>query len=74
MSSLIPPIPTAISVFRARFGAPPDGQDANADCEKWERLCSELLAERARLRAKLEKARVDQICKDFRPEFTMEEI
>jgi hypothetical protein len=73
MSSLIQPIPTAIGVFQARFGAPPNGQDAQADCEKWERLCGELLAERARLRGELEKARVEKICKDFKPEFTMEE-
>jgi hypothetical protein len=33
-----------------------------------------LLADRERLRAELERARLDIICKDFKPEFTREEV
>lgn len=68
--------PTAAGVFQAHFGAPPGSQDAVADCEKWQRLCDELLAERARLRAELEKARLEQIFRewDSLPIQTMEEV
>lgn len=62
----------AVAVFQAHFGAAPGSQDANSECEKWEQLCDQLLADRERLRAELEKARLDKICKDFKPELTME--
>jgi hypothetical protein len=74
MSSPIQSIPTPVGEFQAHFGAPPGTQDAKADCEKWERLCGELLAERERLRAELEKERLDRFCKDFKPTLTMEEV
>src|ERR1700683_3169347 len=74
MSNTSQPNFTAVSIFQAHFGAPPGSQDAKTECEKWERLCDELLAERERLRAELEKARLDKICKDFQPELQMEEI
>src|SRR5437588_7090966 len=68
--------PTAVGVFQAHFGAPPGGHDAKADCEKWQRLCDEPLAERARLRTELEKARLEQIFRewDALPIQTMEEV
>ncbi len=50
MSDTMQTPPTPASVFQAHFGAPPGAQDPRADCEKWERLCGELLAERAKLR------------------------
>ena len=34
-------------------------QDAHVDCEKWEKLCAELLQERASLQAELEKTRAE---------------
>jgi hypothetical protein len=74
MSISIPSNPTAIAVFQANYGSPPGSQDAKADCEKWERLCDELLIQREGLRTELEKARLDAICKDFKLELTMEEV
>src|SRR5688572_3912534 len=74
MSNTIHPDFTARGIFQAHFGAPPGSQDAKTECEKWQRLCDELLADRERLRAELEKARLDRICKDFKPQFTMEEV
>ncbi len=64
---------TPASMFQAHFGAPPGAQDPRADCEKWERLCGELLAERARLREELERARFVEFCKSFQP-LTAEEL
>jgi hypothetical protein len=74
MSNTIHPNFTAMSIFQAYFGAPPGSQDSKIECENWQRLCDELLADRERLRAELEKARLDKICKDFKPTFTMEEV
>ena len=74
MSNTSQPKFTAISMFQAQFGSPPGSQDAKNECEKWERLCNELLADRERLRAELERVRLDKICKDFKPVFTREEI
>ena len=74
MSSPIENNPTAVSVFQAHFGTPPGSQDAKTECEKWEQLCEKLLMERERLRAELEKERVDRMCKDFKPELTMEQV
>ena len=75
MSIPMQSIPTAVGAFQAHFGAPPGGQDAKAECEKWERLCGELLAERERLRAALEKERLDRIWHEYGPTtLTMEEV
>jgi hypothetical protein len=65
MSISIQSIPTAVGVFQAHFGALPGSQDPKAECEKWERLCGELLAERARLKAELEQLRLDQITREW---------
>src|ERR1041384_3226178 len=53
------------SIFQSQFGTPPGTQDAKAECEKWERLCGELLAERERLREALEKARLEKIMHEW---------
>jgi hypothetical protein len=74
MSRISHPNFTAIRIFQAQFGSPPGSQDAKTECANWERLCDELLADRERLRAELEKARLDKICKDFEPNLTMEEV
>ena len=74
MSTSIQSIPTAIGVFQAHYGTPPGSSDAKADCEKWQRLCDELLAERARLRAELEKARLEQIFSEWGPIPSMEKV
>jgi hypothetical protein len=74
MSIPIQSNPTPVGAYQAYFGALPDGQDKKAECEKWERLCGELLAERERLRAELEKERLDSLCKNFKLELTMEEV
>jgi len=74
MSNSIQPGFTASGIFQAQFGAPPGSQDAKTECEKWQRLCDELLADRERLRAEVEKGRLEKFCNDFKPEFTMEEI
>ncbi len=68
MSNTIRPNFTAINIFQAHFGSPPGSQDAKTEGEKWARLCDELLADRERLRAELESARLDKICKDFNQE------
>ncbi len=68
------PILTAVGVFQSQFGAPPGSSDAKAECEKWERLCGELLADCERLRAELEKERLDRMWKEFQPKLTMEEV
>ena len=65
MSTAIQAIPTATGVFEAHFGAPPGSQDPKAECEKWERLCGELLAERVRLKAELEQLRLEQIFREW---------
>ena len=66
MSIPIPPAPpTASGFFQAHFGTPPGTQDAKAECENWQRLCDELLAERAKLRSELEKARLAQIFREW---------
>jgi len=74
MSISIPSNPTAVAVFQANYGTAPGSQDAKADGEKWERLCNELLVERERLRAELEKARLDEFCKGFTLDLTMEQV
>ncbi len=67
------PVPSPATFFQSHFGAPPGGQDARGDCEKWERLCAELLAERARLREDLLRARFEEFCKSYQP-LTREEL
>src|ERR1043165_7218970 len=75
--------PTAIGTYQAQFGAPPGSQDAKAECEKWQRLCEELVAEREKLRVELAKAKAEQekialrmMFQEFisMPKLTMEEI
>lgn len=73
MSATIQPNFTAVAIFQAHFGATPGSQDPKAECEKWAQLCDQLLAERERLRAELEKARLDQFWKEFQP-MSMEEV
>jgi hypothetical protein len=46
MANSIQPNCAATTIFQAHFGAPPGSQDAKTECEKWERLCNELLADR----------------------------
>ena len=74
MSNPIQTIPTASGAFQAHFGAPPGSQDAKAECEKWQRLCDDLLAERERLRAELEKRRLEEFFKEPIPDRTMEDV
>jgi len=83
MSAPIHATATPAAEFQAHFGTLPGTQDARADCEKWEKLCGELLQERARLQAELAKvqAQVEAdakgLCKVLaevpRFELTMEE-
>ena len=68
MSSSSLPHVAATAVFLAHYGALPGSQDARSECEKWQRLCDELLAERERLRSELEKARLHTFCKDYKPQ------
>ncbi len=65
MSILIPTNSTPAGVFQSHFGAVPGTQDAKAECEKWEFLCGALLIERERLREALEKARLEQIMREW---------
>ncbi len=84
MSSPIQTSATPVGEFQAHFGAPPGTQDARAECEQWERLCAQLLEERARLRAELATAQAENesnlkslaamVCKDFKLDLTMEEV
>ena len=74
MSISMPTTQTPASLFQSQFGAPPGSQDLRADCERWERLCAELLAERERLRAELERARFDEFCRSALPKLTREEL
>jgi hypothetical protein len=76
MSIVIPGNSTAINIFQTNFGLTPGSQDPKLECEKWQQLCNELLADRERLRAELEKARLDQICSDWerQPIGSMEEV
>ena len=60
MSDVIQTNPTPVGEFQAHFGSPPGAQDPKAECEKWERLCAELLAEREQLRAELARAQAEQ--------------
>ena len=81
MSNIIQTNSTPGGEFQAHFGAPPGAQDPKAECEKWERLCAELLAERERLRASLAQARADHeksvlaaMFAEFKPTLTMAEV
>jgi hypothetical protein len=60
-------VPSPATFFQSHFGAAPGGQDARDDCVKWERLCGELLAERAKLREELLRARFEEFCKSYQP-------
>lgn len=55
MSTSIQQPATPFGEFQAHFGTAPGTQDAKAECERWQRLCAELLAERDRLRTELAK-------------------
>ena len=68
MSSSILPSVAASAVFQAEYGTPPGTQDARSECEKWQRLCDQLLAEGQRLRSELEKACLNTFCKDYKPQ------
>jgi hypothetical protein len=68
MSSSILPHVAASAVFQAHYSALPGSQDPRSECEKWQRLCDQLLAERERLRSELEKARLHTFCKDYQPQ------
>src|SRR5262245_57822220 len=65
MSTASPPAPTTISIYQAHFGTPPGSQDPKAECERWERLCAELLAERERLRTELDNVRLEAISAEW---------
>ena len=84
MSNPIQTNVTAVGEFQAHFGAPPGLSDTRSDCEKWERLCAELLQERARLHAELARTRAQNdadlrslaavSAEDGKFELTMEEV
>src|SRR5438132_229579 len=74
MSSTTPNIPSAVGEFQMHFGAAPGSQDPKAECEKWQCLCDELLAEREQLRTALEKERLDRFWNEFTPTLTMEQV
>ena len=65
MSSPTQAIPNPVGIYKAHFGTLPGSQDPKAECEKWERLCGELLAERARLKSELEALRLEQITREW---------
>lgn len=76
MSNSIPTNATPGHVFQAQFGTPPGSQDPKAECEQWQQLCGVLLAERDRLHAELDKARLVTIIADWNkePVGTREEV
>ena len=84
MSNPSETFPTPISEFQAHFGAPPGALDAKAECEKWQRLCAELIVQRQRLREELAKAQADRDasvkawlrleCENFESPYTREEL
>ncbi|MBI2807706.1 MAG: hypothetical protein HYX68_22220 [Planctomycetes bacterium] len=74
MSSSMQSTPSPVSVFQAQFGIPPGTQDPRAECAHWERLCAELLAEQQRLRAELDRARLEKIIAEETPVASMKEI
>lgn len=57
MSIPVQDFSAALAQFQSQFGGPPGGPDPKAECEKWQRLCAELLAERDRLQTELAKER-----------------
>ena len=57
MSNPIQAIPTPTGEFQAHFGGSPGSADLAADCKQWEKLCGELLAERAKLNTELNELR-----------------
>ncbi len=72
----IPINSTPISVYQSQFGVPPGNQDPKAECEKWQKVCEKVLADYDRLRAELEKARLEKIMAEWalEPIGTMEEV
>jgi hypothetical protein len=82
MSNQTPVSPSA--EFQAHFGAPPGSHSARDECEQWQRLCTALLEERARLRDELAAAKAENdantkalytlLCKDFKFSLTMDEV
>ena len=55
----------ASTFFQKQFGSAPGGEDPKAECEKWQRLCGDLLAERARLKEEVENLRLEQITREW---------
>ncbi|HZZ79081.1 MAG TPA: hypothetical protein VFE62_11210 [Gemmataceae bacterium] len=81
MSSPIDAMSTPFVEYQNHFGAAPGSQDARAECEKWQRLCAELIAERDQLRIKLaqerdahEKTVLTMLRDSVDPNLTMEQI
>ena len=71
----------AVGEFQTLFGAPPGTLDPKAECEKWQRLCAELLADRERLRAQLARERaahertvLESMRAEIDPSLTMEQV
>ena len=76
MSSFVQANPNPVGEFQSQFGAPPGTQDPKAECEKWQQLCGRLLADRERLRAELEQARLEKIFGEWdqEPVLSMEQV
>lgn len=76
MSTVNTSNPNPANEFQGQFGTPPGSLDPKAECEKWQQLCGKLLAERERLRAELDKARVEKIIAEWNlePVGTMDEV
>ena len=64
---------TAVSIFQAHFGAAP-GVKTRRSSAKNGNVCVTSCSRIANGCAELEKARLDNFCKDFKPEFSREEI
>ena len=84
MSNPIPMIPTPTGEFQAYFGGLPGSSDLAAECKKWEKLCGDLLAQRAKLCDELTEVRSERdrymksiyhlMCKDYVCPYTKEEL
>jgi hypothetical protein len=60
MSNPIPTITSPTGEFQAHFGGPPGSSDLVAACNKWEKLCTDLLAQRQKLREELSKTQAER--------------
>lgn len=70
-----------VAEFQTQFGTVPGTLDARAECEKWQRLCTDLMAERDLLRTQLAKERaahertlLKAMCAEVDPNVTMNEV